>query len=87
MLLANATITTVRYRWGYQFPRPTGLRVLLCNDGGTKCFDVTTVGSGTVNFDGESVSANTPVRFYARVDGTGTMSPLIGEQGQFRSEL
>ena len=76
---STATITTVYYRYSYSDPRPAGLLVWLCNDTGTTCFDVTYSGTGSVDFSGKDIKANTPVRFYARVNGTGTMSPLYGE--------
>ncbi len=93
---STATITTVHYQYSYKYPRPTGLQVLLCNDPGSTCFDVSNSGLGSVDFDGTGVKANTPIRFYARVNGSGTMSPLYGEaatlsvnynDGGFKSEL
>jgi flagellar protein FlhE len=76
---STATITTVYYSYGYRFPRPTGFQVLLCDNNGTNCTDVTSRGSGSVSFKGKGVKANTPVRFHARVAGNGTMSPLMGD--------
>lgn len=76
---STATITTVYYSYGYRFPRPTGLQVMLCDNSGTNCTDVTSRGSGSVSFKGKGVKANTPVRFYARVAGNGTMSPLVSD--------
>lgn len=73
---ANATLTAVYYRWDYPYPRPAGLVVYLCNNAATLCADVTNVGSGLVDFTGYAVPANQPLRLYARVNGTGTMSPL-----------
>ncbi len=75
---STATITTVYYNYSYPYPRPTGFQVLLCDNTGTYCANVTSYGSGSVNFAGTGVKANTPVRFYAGVAGTGTMAPLAG---------
>ena len=76
---STGTITTVFYSFGYRFPRPAGFQVLLCDNSGTNCTDVTSRGSGSVSFKGKGVKANTPVRFQARVAGNGTMSPLVGD--------
>ncbi|MGS1106478.1 flagellar protein FlhE [Achromobacter anxifer] len=74
---STATITTVLYNYGYSFPRPTGFQILLCDSTGTICHDVTRSARGAVSFMGKGVKANTPVRFYARVGGNGTMpAPL-----------
>lgn len=75
---STATITTVYYSYSYPYPRPAGFQVYLCDNTGTYCADVTSFGSGSVNFAGTGVKATTPVKFYARVTGTGTMSPLAG---------
>lgn len=75
---ATAVIGLVYYNWSYSTPRPSGFQVLLCDNTGTYCADVTTSASGSVDFTGTGVKANTPVRFYSRVVGTGTMSPLYG---------
>ena len=75
---STATITTVYYNYSYPYPRPAGFQVYLCDNTGTYCVDVTSYGSGGVTFAGTGVKANTPVKFYSRVAGTGTMSPLAG---------
>ena len=75
---SNATITTVYYSWSYSYPRPTGLLVYLCNNTGSKCWNVTSFGSGSINMSGEAIPANQSLRLYSRVNGTGTMSPLYG---------
>ncbi|MBB5020349.1 hypothetical protein HNQ59_003668 [Chitinivorax tropicus] len=75
---ANKTLTLVYYNWSYPAPRPAGLTVYLCNSAVTLCADVTTVQSGSVNFTGQGVPATTPLRIYAGVSGSGTMSPLYG---------
>lgn len=75
---STATITTVYYSYSYPYPRPTGFQVYLCDNTGNNCTDITLAGSGNASFTGKGVKANTPVRFYSRVVGTGTMSPLAG---------
>lgn len=75
---SNATVTFVYYNWSYSYPRPAGFQVLLCNNGGSLCANVTSFGSGSVNFSGRGVPANQTLRLYSRVVGTGTMSPLYG---------
>lgn len=71
-------VTNVYYRWTYSTPRPSGFQVLLCNNTGTLCADVTSAASGSVNFTGSGVAANTAIRLYSRVSGTGAMTPLYG---------
>lgn len=78
---STATITTVYYNYSYPYPRPSGFQVLLCDNAGIYCADVTSSGMSYVNFSGTGVKANTPVRFYVKVTGTGTMSPLVGGAG------
>lgn len=75
---STATVSTVYYSYSYPYPRPTGFVVLLCDNTGTYCADVTAYGSGSISFAGTGVKATTPVTFYAGVSGTGTMSPLAG---------
>ncbi len=77
---ANATLTAVYYRWDYPYPRPAGLLVYLCNNAATLCADVSSAGSGMVNFSGYGVPANQSLKLFVRVNGTGTMSPLYGSQ-------
>lgn len=75
---STATLTVVYYTWNYSFPRPSGFQVLLCNNSGALCADVTSAGSGSVSFSGSGVPATQSLRLYSRVTGTGTMSPLYG---------
>jgi hypothetical protein len=75
---STATINVVYYKWSYSYPRPSGHQVLLCNNTGAVCFDVTRWEGGSVDFTGTGVKANTPLRIYSRVSGTKTMSPLYG---------
>lgn len=75
---SNATLTVVYYTWAYDFPRPAGFEVYLCNNSATLCANVTNFASGNVNFTGYAVPANQPLRLYSRVAGTGTMMPLYG---------
>lgn len=79
---STAIVGRVYYTWDYSYPRPSGLQVYLCNNGGTNggtiCRDVTSYGSGSVDFTSSGVPANQTLRLYARVNGTGTMSPLYG---------
>jgi hypothetical protein len=75
---STAKVGRVNYSWDYSYPRPSGLQVLLCNSTGANCKDVTNSGSGSFDFSQYSVSATKPLKLYARVNGTGTMSPLKG---------
>lgn len=74
---STAIVNTVYYSWSYA-SSPAGLLVYLCNNTGSKCRDVTSAGSGSVNFTSDALPANLPLRLYGRVNGTGTMSPLYG---------
>lgn len=75
---STATVTSVFYSYSYNYPRPSGFQVLLCNNSGTLCADITNSGSGSVDFTGYNVPANQSLRLYSRVTGTGTMAPLYG---------
>lgn len=75
---STALITTVYYRWSYNYPRPSGFQVLLCHSANMTCFDVTSMASGSVNFSGYGAAANSSIRLYSKVSGTGTMMPLHG---------
>lgn len=74
---STAIVTNVYYSWSYS-SRPSGLLVYLCNNGGTKCRDVTSAASGGVNFTSDAIPANQSLKLYSRVNGTGTMTPLYG---------
>lgn len=75
---STAKVTYVYYRWSYGTPRPSGFQVLLCDHTGTLCSDVTAAASGAVNFTGRGGAANTGIRLYAQVAGTGTMLRVQG---------
>ena len=75
---STGVVTNVYYRWSYGTPRPSGFQVLLCNNSGNKCFDVTSAPSGGVDFSGYGVAANSAIRLYAQVAGTGTMLRVQG---------
>ena len=75
---SNSLVTVVYYTWSYSYPLPAGLLVYLCNNGGTVCGNVTSYGSGSVDFSGYGVPANQTLRLYSQVAGSGTMSPLYG---------
>lgn len=75
---SGATVRIVYYTWSYSTPRPSGFLVYLCNNTGTKCFDVTSAASGSVDFTSKNIPATETLRLYSQVNGTGTMSPLYG---------
>lgn len=75
---STGQVTQVYYRWSYGTPRPSGFQVLLCDGTGAACFDVTSSPTGGVKFSGYGIAANTPIRLYAQVAGTGTMLRLQG---------
>ena len=75
---SSGVVTNVYYRWSYGTPRPSGFQVLLCDHTGTICSDVTGTASGAANFTGAGIAANTAIRLYARVSGTGTMLRVQG---------
>lgn len=79
---AGSTVTNVYYSYSFS-SRPAGMLVYLCNNSGSTCFDITSTGSGGVNFTSYSVSATQPLKLYARVNGTGTMSPVYGNLSNF----
>ena len=75
---STGLVTNVYYRWSYGTPRPSGFQVLLCNSAGVRCFDVTSAPSGGVDFSGYGVAANTAIRLFVQVAGTGSMLRVQG---------
>lgn len=76
-LPANATIT--RVVWSYGVPsHPRGFQALLCHNGNVQyCGDITSWGAGSTSDFFSGRSANSPMAFYFRVVGSGTLHPVV----------
>jgi hypothetical protein len=77
---STGKITTVNYTWSYA-TKPTGLAVYLCQYVTNACVDVTTRATGSTTYFANKSPTN---KFYirARVNGTGTMSTVAGQNSQ-----
>lgn len=74
---STGKVDRVYYSYNYS-PRPAGLQVYLCKSDGTYCWDITSFGSGSVDYTGYGVAANQALGIFVRVNGTGTMMPAYG---------
>lgn len=74
-------IGEVYYTWAYGRTQ-AGLQVSLCTSTSSKCVDITSAKSGSVDFTSSNFAPNQAFILKAMVNGTGAMVPLYGNQSQ-----